>query len=396
MSLEWEDTAFDMASLSFISDLNQSKLKRVIVANALQNEDLASLEHLGTSRFGFVNSQLRSQAWLSILQSRVKGLHACGSLKEPHKDEYQVNLDVNRSFSFIKDSSEKLQLRDLLYDTIVKTLRKFPQLNYYQGYHEVVSVFVLVCDRDSLNETVELFTLLYLRDYMMDSLQCTLEQLEVLSQFIMERDADLAKILQLNQKKPIFAIASVLTLLIHNFENFEEDSPIFSIFDIVITTNNLSNLFVVYTELLIYFKVPILKQVEAYEIDFENDMDLIHSVVQQTLLKFLTRSSWDEILTQARLRLNNSTVRVAKYVNKYSSLISVSNIEFSELINVLSKEIEWDASRKIVKASPKIPLFVKWSLVIGIIAAVIKVGSSHTNTIHSSSLIDSLKKVLSP
>ncbi|CAG98187.1 GTPase-activating protein GYP8 [Kluyveromyces lactis] len=396
MSLEWEDTAFDMASLSFISDLNQSKLKRVIVANALQNEDLASLEHLGTSRFGFVNSQLRSQAWLSILQSRVKGSHACGSLKEPHKDEYQVNLDVNRSFSFIKDSSEKLQLRDLLYDTIVKTLRKFPQLNYYQGYHEVVSVFVLVCDRDSLNETVELFTLLYLRDYMMDSLQCTLEQLEVLSQFIMERDADLAKILQLNQKKPIFAIASVLTLLIHNFENFEEDSPIFSIFDIVITTNNLSNLFVVYTELLIYFKVPILKQVEAYEIDFENDMDLIHSVVQQTLLKFLTRSSWDEILTQARLRLNNSTVRVAKYVNKYSSLISVSNIEFSELINVLSKEIEWDASRKIVKASPKIPLFVKWSLVIGIIAAVIKVGSSHTNTIHSSSLIDSLKKVLSP
>lgn len=396
MSLEWEDTAFDMASLSFISDLNQSKLKRVIVANALQNEDLASLEHLGTSRFGFVNSQLRSQAWLSILQSRVKGSHACGSLKEPHKDEYQVNLDVNRSFSFIKDSSEKLQLRDLLYDTIVKTLRKFPQLNYYQGYHEVVSVFVLVCDRDSLNETVELFTLLYLRDYMMDSLQCTLEQLEVLSQFIMERDADLAKILQLNQKKPIFAIASVLTLLIHNFENFEEDSPIFSIFDIVITTNNLSNLFVVYTELLIYFKEPILKQVEAYEIDFENDMDLIHSVVQQTLLKFLTRSSWDEILTQARLRLNNSTVRVAKYVNKYSSLISVSNIEFSELINVLSKEIEWDASRKIVKASPKIPLFVKWSLVIGIIAAVIKVGSSHTNTIHSSSLIDSLKKVLSP
>lgn len=396
MSLEWEDTAFDMASLSFISDLNQSKLKRVIVANALQNEDLASLEHLGTSRFGFVNSQLRSQAWLSILQSRVKGSHACGSLKEPHKDEYQVNLDVNRSFSFIKDSSEKLQLRDLLYDTIVKTLRKFPQLNYYQGYHEVVSVFVLVCDRDSLNETVELFTLLYLRDYMMDSLQCTLEQLEVLSQFIMERDADLAKILQLNQKKPIFAIASVLTLLIHNFENFEEDSPIFSIFDIVLTTNNLSNLFVVYTELLIYFKVPILKQVEAYEIDFENDMDLIHSVVQQTLLKFLTRSSWDEILTQARLRLNNSTVRVAKYVNKYSSLISVSNIEFSELINVLSKEIEWDASRKIVKASPKIPLFVKWSLVIGIIAAVIKVGSSHTNTIHSSSLIDSLKKVLSP
>ncbi|QEU59179.1 Gyp8 [Kluyveromyces lactis] len=396
MSLEWEDTAFDMASLSFISDLNQSKLKRVIVANALQNEDLASLEHLGTSRFGFVNSQLRSKAWFSILQSRVKGSHTCGSLKEPHKDEYQVNLDVNRSFSFIKDSSEKLQLRDLLYDTIVKTLRKFPQLNYYQGYHEVVSVFVLVCDRESLNETVELFTLLYLRDYMMDSLQCTLEQLEVLSQFIMERDADLAKILQLNQKKPIFAIASVLTLLIHNFENFEEDSPIFSIFDIVITTNNLSNLFVVYTELLIYFKEPILKQVEAYEIDFENDMDLIHSVVQQTLLKFLTRSSWDEILTQARLRLNNSTVRVTKYVNKYSSLISVSNIEFSELINVLSKEIEWDASRKIVKASPKIPLFVKWSLVIGIIAAVIKVGSSHTNTIHSSSLIDSLKKVLSP
>ncbi|CDO95730.1 unnamed protein product [Kluyveromyces dobzhanskii CBS 2104] len=395
MTSEWEDTNFDMASLCFISDLNQSKLKRVIVANALQDDDLSSLEHLGTSKFGFVNSQLRTKAWLSLLRSRVKEPYEFESFNQPHKDEYQVGLDVNRAFSHVKDDSEKSELRKLLYDTVVKVLRKFPQLHYYQGYHEVISIFVLVCDRNSLDETVELFTLLYLRDFMMDSLQCTLEQLEVLSHFISERDEKLGGILQLDQKKPVFAIASVLTLLVHNFESFEQDSPIFSIFDIIISTNNLSNLLVIYTELLLHFKEPILKQVEVYEIDFDNDMDLIHSVVQQTLLKLLTQSSWDDILPQARVRLNNSTVKVLKYTNKFSSLLPVSDVTFTALLDILAKEIEWDASRKIVKNSPRIPQFVKWSLVIGIIAAVIKVGSSHTSSVHSTSVIESLRKVLS-
>lgn len=400
MNSEWEETetSFDMASLSFISDLDQSKLKRVIISNALQNEDVKGLEQLGVSKFGFVNAQLRGKAWLSLLKSRVKGSSENKPLRQPHKDEYQVKLDVNRALSFISDEKRKLKLRDMLYDTIVKVLRKFPQLHYYQGYHEVISVFVLTCDPEILDTVVELFTLLYLRDYMMDSLQCTLEQLDVLSQFIIGRDEQLANVLQLTKRKPIFAIASVLTLLTHNFEYFEQDSPIFSIFDIIISTNNLSNIFVIYMELLVYFKEEILKQIKAFEADFENDMDVIHSVVQQTLLKLLRISAWDEILAQSRLRFDEESPKkynFTKYVSRYSSLLPLVNSDESELIDILGKEIEWNESRKITKVSIKISPIIKWSLVIGIIAAVVKVGSSHTNTMHGSSLIESLKKVLS-
>ena len=82
-------------------------------------------------------------------------------------------------------------------------------------------------------------------------------------------------------------------------------------------------------------------------------------------------------------------------MSRYSSLLPLVNSDESELIDILGKEIEWNESRKITKVSIKISPIIKWSLVIGIIAAVVKVGSSHTNTMHGSSLIESLKKVLS-
>lgn len=391
-SLEWEDTAFDMASLSFISGLDQSKLKGVLVTNALQSHDLELLEHLGASKYGFAENDLRCRSWIELLSSRVEGTFQYGSLRKPHRDEHQVKLDVNRSFSYLKDEGSKRECRKALFEVIVTTLRKFPQLNYYQGYHEVVSIFVLVCDREALEKAVELFTLLYLRDFMMDTLQCTLEQLGVLSQFVTHRDPNLSNILQLDERRPLFAIASVLTILVHNFEYFEQDSPIFCVFDMIISTNSLSCVFVIYAELLVYFKDPILKQVKTSLLDFDSDMDMIHSVVQQTLLKLLTLDVWSEILINARLHLNSYKVEMKKYVNKYSSLLNEDCIESNALVEKLKKEIEWNRTRN-TRIQTSIPPILKWSLAIGLIAVVIKVGSSHS-TVHSSSLLDSLRRIL--
>ncbi|KDN37268.1 hypothetical protein K437DRAFT_41858 [Tilletiaria anomala UBC 951] len=66
-----------------------------------------------------------------------------------HPDEAQVTLDVRRSFTsfqrgpLAKDSAIREGRRAQLQEVIVHTLRSHPQLHYFQGYHDIVSVLLL-------------------------------------------------------------------------------------------------------------------------------------------------------------------------------------------------------------------------------------------------------------
>lgn len=82
-----------------------------------------------------------------------------------HRDENQVALDVKRSFIYYPQSAppvapyrssclffdvdsgitdeQKATLRSLLSWLILATLRRHPQLSYFQGYHDIVSVILL-------------------------------------------------------------------------------------------------------------------------------------------------------------------------------------------------------------------------------------------------------------
>ena len=63
----------------------------------------------------------------------------------PHADESQVALDVKRSFHTWDDSSvgDRAVRQEQLRWIICDTLRAYPYLHYYQGFHDVVSVVVL-------------------------------------------------------------------------------------------------------------------------------------------------------------------------------------------------------------------------------------------------------------
>lgn len=112
----------------------------------------------------------------------------------PHKDEYQVHLDVERSFfhfsmgkqdvrlcialcrpdkhSLYPDQNRE-KLRGQLNSIIIDTLRKYPSLHYFQGYHDIVSVILLVADDDidlAHRMTVQI-SLFHIRDSMMEGLE---------------------------------------------------------------------------------------------------------------------------------------------------------------------------------------------------------------------------------
>ena len=73
----------------------------------------------------------------------------------PHRDEAQVLNDIDRSLWSLNptaswSSALRHKRREALFNIIMATLCRNESLYYYQGFHDVVSVFLLVLEDDYL------------------------------------------------------------------------------------------------------------------------------------------------------------------------------------------------------------------------------------------------------
>lgn len=171
-----------------------------------------------------------------------------------HPDERQVELDIQRSFvgcsevSPLKDPATKQARRRQLQDLIVGTLRRYPKLHYYQGYHDVVSVLLLVLSPSQprylpssesamaessaslqvwsseadfqlvLTAAVRL-SLFYLRDFMAARIDPCLGWLKVLRNAVRHADEDFSRrVVEGASPLPFFALSWLITVLAHDVE----------------------------------------------------------------------------------------------------------------------------------------------------------------------------------
>jgi hypothetical protein len=164
-----------------------------------------------------------------------------------HKDEHQVGLDVNRAFVYYPrngtpgrasptssraDPSEpekQLQQRkkDLSY-VILHVLRRHPSLSYFQGYHDIVQVFLLVLGPEHAPAAVARLSLLRIRDFMLSSLEPALAQLELLRPIL--RAADPVLYDHLPKSQPSFALAGTITMFAHNIQDYKDITRLFDFF----------------------------------------------------------------------------------------------------------------------------------------------------------------------
>ena len=154
-----------------------------------------------------------------------------------HKDEDQVKLDVNRSFIYypsstydiaptpaftdrVIDQSEKQldRRKEDLSDVITEVLRRHPTLCYFQGFHDIVQVILLVLGKDLAVDAVTHLSLLRIRDFMLPSLSPSLAHLSLLPAILYSADAKLCQ--HLSQTKPYFALAATLTLYAHEIQDY--------------------------------------------------------------------------------------------------------------------------------------------------------------------------------
>lgn len=341
--------SLDLSDLSFLPsfyDTNVlSELKTKVIERALKNNDLSLLCVLGRSKYGFVNNRLRRQAWYMILKSQLINVNENPvESEQKHCDENQIKLDVNRSFGYVKDESLRLKLKESLEFNIIRFFRKYPKLRYYQGYHDIVSIFIMLFIQDfddknynsvlyhtTLFQCIELFSLVYLRDFLMDSLDFPIDQVKLIPLIISAKDHELYEKLHLNQVEPFFAISSILTIFSHDIKPHKNDKDvlIYQIFDLVICTQSMYVPLILYSNVIIACKSNLLSEFTNSGGDFENEVDLVHVIIQKVLLKSITtepsasKNIFNNVLNETRSNYTldkKTTKKLSKRINKASPL----------------------------------------------------------------------------
>ncbi|KAG5357727.1 TBC1 domain family member 20 [Yarrowia sp. B02] len=248
-------------------DLRSSKQKAIEAAYHLG--DLSLLKILAQSKGGLLNSSLRRQAWPLLLSEA--SVTESEFPEDPHPDEAQVQLDIDRSFVFypkFEDDEQCAKARKELSKIVVTVLRRNPQLRYYQGYHDVAQVVYLVMEDVSKSiQVLEKISLIYLRDFMLPSMGYTLDHLEFIPSLVTELDSHTGE--QIKEVRPVYGISSVLTWFAHDIPDF---NTVCLLFDFILASGTMA------TPLFIYASLTSLRSDELNSLDPE-DTDILNCVL---------------------------------------------------------------------------------------------------------------------
>lgn len=108
--------------------------------------------------------------------------------------------------------------RRQLSDLIVSTLRKHPMLSYFQSYHDVVQVLLLVLGHGRAAVAVPRISLLRLRDYMLPTISPARKHFELVSAVVKAADPELAE--HISEAENSFALSATHSLFAHDIQDY--------------------------------------------------------------------------------------------------------------------------------------------------------------------------------
>ena len=98
-------------------------------------------------------------------------------------------------------------------------------LHYFQGYHDIVQVLLLVLGVNAVTPAAARLSLLRIRDFMLPTMSGTEPHLRLLPAILYAADPQLAT--HLSQTQPFFALPATLTLYAHQIEDYGEIARLF-------------------------------------------------------------------------------------------------------------------------------------------------------------------------
>lgn len=156
------------------------------------------------------------------------------------------------------------QRKHELSDLIVQVLRTYPFLCYFQGYHDICQVFLLVLGRMRSPAVVSRLSVLRIRDFMLPTLGPTTAQLRLLPDVLGKADPELRR--HVASIEPFYALAGTLTMYAHNIEAYHD---IARLFDILLAREPIFSIYM-------FAQIVIDRRDEIFEID---EPDLLQVVL---------------------------------------------------------------------------------------------------------------------
>ncbi|KAH7137123.1 rab-GTPase-TBC domain-containing protein [Dactylonectria estremocensis] len=282
--------------------------------------DVGRLRSLAEGKGGLLTDALRRQAWPLLLGLEVSSSNHCSSgdhdaLASPgdhrvdwrdlprHRDEDQVQLDVNRSFIYYPSNlseSELNQRKSELSALINEVLRRYPYLCYFQGYHDICQVFLLVLEPQWRARTLARLSVLRIRDFMLPSFAPTTSQLRLLPDIISNADPKLRR--HLAGIEPFYALAGTLTMYAHNIEGYRD---IARLFDVFLAREPVFSIYV-------FAQIVLDRREEIFEID---EPDMLHVI----LGKVPAKMDLDRLIADSSRLFENYPPETLPYWRQISS-----------------------------------------------------------------------------
>ncbi|KAJ7115882.1 rab-GTPase-TBC domain-containing protein [Mycena epipterygia] len=163
----------------------------------------------------------RTEIWPKVLHAQPLPPFPEGSTADEsscHPDERQIRLDTERSFVLypVDSKTDKDTLQSELHDLLVEIFRKHPKLNYFQGYHDIITVLLLTLPRELQLPCAEQLSLQRVRDSMGTTLDPVLGLLRVMKNLLRVADPKYAELLERTSPLPYYALPNLLTLFSHD------------------------------------------------------------------------------------------------------------------------------------------------------------------------------------
>lgn len=133
-------------------------------------------------------------------------------------------------------------------------LRTNPLLHYFQGYHDIAQVFLLVLGgSEPAYSVMSRVSLLRIRDYMLATLSPATKHLQLIPHILRSADDELAA--HLGDTPPYFALSAVLTLYAHDMQEYTD---IVRLYDFVLAHEPVMSLYL-FTALIVHRREELLE-----------------------------------------------------------------------------------------------------------------------------------------
>lgn len=262
--------------------------------------------------------------------------------------------------------TEIIRLKEELLHIIIDVLRQQPCFSYFQGFHDICQVFMLVLEPNSYQLAITRLSILRIRDFMLPSFSQALAQLHLIPSIVSTVNPKLCK--HLSSTQPYFALSCTLTMYAHDVQEFDD---ITRLFDVLLAREAVFSIYM-------FAQIILQRSDELFHIS-SDEPEILHSILSklpqplrvETLIANTVRLFDEhppEELKEWKYISSNSVMKTTRWPD---SLCEQSLNDGHQFFLNQVKELKADEQRIIIfkefKKNWKLAMTVGFPVLIGII-----------------------------